>query len=412
MKQNTLKTLAFTIAMVCVGSLYGQTKTFQKITSMDDLTDGNYLIVRLYKYNGNYYALGAQKGTNKETQNRIAAPVTVENGIIKTNVATTNTETTLPYVIELTKTTVKINKINTEVYTLYDSVNDGYLASKSSNSNEMKVIKPIDETAAASITIAADGHFSIVFYGDNSRREIRGYQSTTFSCYSEGGFSNTDLPYLFKEVTYAYSRDISSTNIGTICLPYSFDVSENTDAKFYEIAGKTTENDNTVLVFNQVDELEAGIPYIFKPESGTTSLSFDYTGIANPETTAGNKNGLYGTFADISDIKTTIENTIEKEVYLVKNNIIQRCGIKNILYANRAYIVMSEVPIYDTSKSQAKAILRVPIDDSSTGIEEVAGSEAQPMEYHSVNGTKLSAPQKGLNIIKMNDGSTQKVFVP
>lgn len=36
---------------------------------------------------------------------------------------------------------------------------------------------------------------------------------------------------------------------------------------------------------------------------------------------------------------------------------------------------------------------------------------ASPEQYFSVNGTRLAAPQKGVNIVKMSDGKTKKVLV-
>ena len=45
-----------------------------------------------------------------------------------------------------------------------------------------------------------------------------------------------------------------------------------------------------------------------------------------------------------------------------------------------------------------------------TGIEETTTSAAVPVEFFNAAGIKVAAPQKGLNIIKMSDGSTKKVL--
>lgn len=45
-----------------------------------------------------------------------------------------------------------------------------------------------------------------------------------------------------------------------------------------------------------------------------------------------------------------------------------------------------------------------------TGIEETTTSAAAPVEFFNAAGIKVAAPQKGLNIIKMSDGSTKKVL--
>lgn len=49
--------------------------------------------------------------------------------------------------------------------------------------------------------------------------------------------------------------------------------------------------------------------------------------------------------------------------------------------------------------------------DSATGINGASASEAQPVGFYTLDGTKLSAPQKGINIVKMSDGRTVKVVV-
>ena len=45
-----------------------------------------------------------------------------------------------------------------------------------------------------------------------------------------------------------------------------------------------------------------------------------------------------------------------------------------------------------------------------TGINAVNGAtEATPMEYYTVSGTRANALQKGVNIVRMSDGKTVKV---
>ena len=52
----------------------------------------------------------------------------------------------------------------------------------------------------------------------------------------------------------------------------------------------------------------------------------------------------------------------------------------------------------------------------STAIDELLAESARhsnntPAGYYSINGTRLSAPQKGVNIVKMADGTVKKIFV-
>ena len=44
-------------------------------------------------------------------------------------------------------------------------------------------------------------------------------------------------------------------------------------------------------------------------------------------------------------------------------------------------------------------------------IEEAAQPVAMPVGIYSLNGTRLSAPPRGINIIRMADGSVRKIMV-
>lgn len=52
------------------------------------------------------------------------------------------------------------------------------------------------------------------------------------------------------------------------------------------------------------------------------------------------------------------------------------------------------------------------VEFDATGIDKVTTStDANELSRYSVNGQRLSAPSKGLNIVKYSDGSVKKVFV-
>lgn len=129
-------------------------------------------------------------------------------------------------------------------------------------------------------------------------------------------------------------RNLSSSNIGSICLPRAVAEGDFTGAKFYKIAYKTVDanGDPTNLYFDEVTELEAGMPYIFQPEDGATKITVRYTGEA---AAAQNYKGLYG----------SLEGTAVAEgCYVVSNNKFQKCGKGCKIGEQRAYIKMEEVP--------------------------------------------------------------------
>ena len=52
------------------------------------------------------------------------------------------------------------------------------------------------------------------------------------------------------------------------------------------------------------------------------------------------------------------------------------------------------------------------INAGATGIDATENaSEATAVEFYSINGVRLAAPQKGINIVKMSDGTVSKVLV-
>lgn len=55
-------------------------------------------------------------------------------------------------------------------------------------------------------------------------------------------------------------------------------------------------------------------------------------------------------------------------------------------------------------------VLNFEFADEETAIESLANG-ATIVEYYSVNGSKLSAPQKGINLVKMSDSTVKKIFV-
>jgi hypothetical protein len=67
--------------------------------------------------------------------------------------------------------------------------------------------------------------------------------------------------------------------------------------------------------------------------------------------TAGNENGLHGTFDYITDgVAGTPGNKLEGN-YVICNNMFQRCGGNCRLPENRAYIKMNEVAVQGTSNA-------------------------------------------------------------
>ena len=101
---------------------------------------------------------------------------------------------------------------------------------------------------------------------------------------------------------------------------------------------------------------------------------------------------------------TSIYVYLEKLPELVSNVFIG-CDAKNCT----VYVPKGT---YDAYKSSEFGYFEKIVEFDATGIDKVTTSnDAKELSRYSVNGQRLSAPSKGLNIVKYSDGSVKKVFV-
>ena len=90
-------------------------------------------------------------------------------------------------------------------------------------------------------------------------------------------------------------------------------------------------------------------------------------------------------------------------------NLPTKATLKNAIDTNNLYIVAMVLDADGHCVNAAKAY----VQDGVTGINDVTeGSNgATVVARYSVDGVKLSVPQKGINIVKMSDGTTRKVVI-
>lgn len=105
-------------------------------------------------------------------------------------------------------------------------------------------------------------------------------------------------------------------------------------------------------------------------------------------------------------LPTLVENGIVNTEYTLK--MPTKVNLKKVLNLDQIYVVAMLL-----DKTSGKIInagkARV---TGSTGIEDVTtGTEATVVARYTVNGVQVSAPVKGVNILKMSDGTTRKVLV-
>lgn len=187
-----------------------------------------------------------------------------------------------------------------------------------------------------------------------------------FSCYLYNEKENICL-YRKKEI---YTRSVTPGEYGTICLENN--VTSFSGATFYEVAGR----EGNKVVFDEVTELKAGMPYIFIAEEETISLELGNETADTPK----NHNSLQGTFTQIdpSDDNVLVGN------YMLVNNTIKKCGANCGLYANRAYFIAKDLDKLSAAPAQMPGCRRVAMglngENEETGLEEI---------LNTVNPTKV-----------------------
>ena len=218
-----------------------------------------------------------------------------------------------------------------------------------------------------------------VFEGDmykieGSTRTILYYTSTGgFKNYSTTNMSNDGVngEYSSAAITVdpifadgdAYHRTTTPNKFGTICLP--FGSANYSGATFYEFVGSETGK----VYLGSVTTLEAGVPYIFEASATEVAVYGDGTTAA----TAGNSNGLYGTF----DNNTVV--TADGNNYILLNNELCLCSAECYVNANRAYIKMDKVPVGKPNKVAGRRYIGMSVqgENEATGFENITAPEGQ-----------------------------------
>lgn len=185
---------------------------------------------------------------------------------------------------------------------------------------------------------------------------------------------------------------VKSGKYGTFVAPFDVVLPEEVTAYTVEVKGE-----NAVLKeFKQGGEtLPAGNPVIVK---GTDAISKTYVGEPSTNATV-EANGLVGFYQSGTNVPegSYVLQTQNGEQGFYKVGSTTVNGVKNRCYLPAA---------------TANARLRIVLEDgeSATAVNGV-NTEATPAEYYSANGMKVAALQKGVNIVKMSNGSVKKVIV-
>ena len=207
-------------------------------------------------------------------------------------------------------------------------------------------------------------------------------------------------PFDFTANLASMTKTVTEGGFATLVLPYA--VNNVTVGKVYEL----TDVNGTVVNGDLVTTIEANKPVLLN--AGNYELTASNVTIeANPASmTNGALTGVYDATTVIPEGSYVLQNQTNKDgwaFYYVNEN------------SGDDAIKMTPFTAYlNNSGNQANVnMLTFNFDDEVTGIEnvEAATSTATVVEIYDLSGRKVSAPVKGINLMKMSDGTVKKVIV-
>lgn len=186
---------------------------------------------------------------------------------------------------------------------------------------------------------------------------------------------------------------IKAGKYATFVAPYDVTLPEGVTAYIV-----TVEEDKAKLTALDLkdDILPAGNPVIVKSE---VDVNESFLGLPAEEVSV-TANGLVGFYQSGTEVPkgAYVLQTQDGEQGFYKVGSTVVTGVQN-----RCYLPAP-------AANEARLCIVLEDDDAVTAVNSV-DTKVAPAEYYSANGVKVAAPQKGINIFKMSDGSVKKMIV-
>lgn len=209
-------------------------------------------------------------------------------------------------------------------------------------------------------------------------------------------------PYTINKATYTRNSGMgaSGTHFGTLCLPFSIDPSAQgipTGMTFYSVSGIS---DNKLNLTEITTTIEAGTPVIFHFNDPTSSFTIESDHATVSTAAAKEANNLVGTYAK-TDITTGLS-----DIYFLNSDAFHQASTSLTVPAYRAYIHLTS-----QGSGNKPAVLYINIDGGETEGIEAVQMDNEMESIYDMQGRKQNGLRQGMNIIKMSNGKTIKVYV-
>ena len=211
----------------------------------------------------------------------------------------------------------------------------------------------------------------------------------------------------FKANSVSYTRNLSSSTSKwyTLCLPFAYNNPTNFTA--YQLKSAT---DNYVEIEEITGTIAAGTPIIFKfnGDDKNINITKDNADIENDPgmaSTTGIDCQLCGTYQKMifskQDYNTFIiyKDKLMNPAKMLENNKATTVGLKPF----HAYMTM-------TSQASPKFFSIGSGDEDTTAIDLLNSVATDDAEYYDINGRRIDAPVKGVNIVRRGN-KTMKLII-
>ncbi len=213
----------------------------------------------------------------------------------------------------------------------------------------------------------------------------------------------------FTATTATYNREMKEGTIwATLCLPFEVSLADKNFRAFKLLSAN--ESTSTIQLEEITTSITAGTPVIIKMNNGETTLSISEANkeIAQKVVSAADGSyllqGIYTqkVFDKVADNNCYIVkgDKLMNPTKLLENTSTTQVGSKPF----RAYMVDN------TSSSAGAKMFSIAIGDNTTAIDSLNTIADDKAVYYDLQGNRLSAPQKGINIVKRGS-KTMKVII-
>ena len=215
----------------------------------------------------------------------------------------------------------------------------------------------------------------------------------------------------FTAKTATYTRTLKEgTSWATLCLPFEVSLADQNFRAFKLLSADETTN--TVELKEIETSIAAGTPVIIKMKEGQTALNFSVANkeIANNVKTVATVDGSYqlqGLYT-----KKVFDKSADDNCYIVKGNKLMN-PTKLLEYTSTTQVGSKPFRAYmvdNTSSSAGAKMFSIAIGDNTTAIDSLNTIANGNAIYYDLQGNRLSAPQKGINIVKRGS-KTMKVII-